>query len=105
MSESLSSSESRRPVLSPCKRVFLGALVALGVSYLPVRVHASPMVDGPAVCFINDSPVPNVENPDPLNECPENGNFRRLDPGVQTQEYLDKYYPDGPETPILQELS
>ena len=74
-------------------RVLLGALLSLAMNASVVRdAEASPRVDGPAVCFVNDDPTPNFEvNPDPINFCPENGEVRRLAPGVQTDEYLTNY--------------
>lgn len=92
-------------------RYFLAALAAVAMyGYATLKANAAPMVDGPEVCEVGgrtkgpikilrtNAPIPAI-NPDPLSECPPWGETERLAPGGPTDDYLKKYYPDGPQSP------
>lgn len=92
-------------------RYFLAALAAVAMyGYTTTKANAAPMVDGPEVCEVGgrtkgpikilrtNAPISGI-NPDPLSECPPWGETERLAPGGSTDDYLKRYYPDGPQYP------
>lgn len=78
------------------ERVLLAALTLAScfITVIPGSAKASPMVDGPMVCFVDGNPAPSLVNPNPLIECPY-GEFIRLSAGRETLDYMNRYYPDG----------
>ena len=81
------------------KRVLLATLLAFA-PFIPSSIfvrsaESAPMVDGPQVCSVDGSIIPSRLNPNPLFECPDNGELVRLSAGQSTLDYIKDNYPNG----------